>query len=218
MISSFLVPIHGPGLIHSKLNKSYSLLNDSTNPTPPSSDPPPLGRGQLDADATQQHDPLPTSTRPASPPSTNPHGLPADEPRAPLLHRPGPRPNPNDHRQQGLHTTSIPESQPHTCPTQSSQLPVWHSRHVHRQPRLGSNLGAPVIVRHDLSDHPGGPPRHQTLLLTPTRMTSLLPACHKVRNGESHQRRRPKRPDLRRRRASRAQSSSQVRVPLAMSM
>ena len=36
MISSFLVPIHGPGLIHSKLNQSYSHLNDPT-PTPPDS-------------------------------------------------------------------------------------------------------------------------------------------------------------------------------------
>ena len=33
MISSFLVPTHGPGLIHSKLNKSYSRPNlDSTAP------------------------------------------------------------------------------------------------------------------------------------------------------------------------------------------
>ena len=88
MISSLFVPTLGPGLIHSKLNKSYSLLNDSTNPTPP------LDRGQPDADATQQHDPLPTSTRPASPPSTNPHGLPADEPRAPFSTYPDHDPTP----------------------------------------------------------------------------------------------------------------------------
>ena len=98
MISSFLVPIHGPGLIHSKLNKSYSLPNDSTNPTPPSPGPratSPPDLGQPDVDATQQHDPLQTSTRPASPPSTNPHGLPADEPRAPFSTYPDRDPTPS---------------------------------------------------------------------------------------------------------------------------
>ena len=39
MISSFLVPIHGPGLIHSNLNKSYSRpTSNLTNPNPASPD------------------------------------------------------------------------------------------------------------------------------------------------------------------------------------